>query len=62
MGRKAVNENRERVCLYVDKEVVAYFKHIADIREGPYQPLMNKVLKDWYDDLPGEAKLIRQDR
>lgn len=62
MARAKTNENRERVCLYVDKEVVAYFKHLAGVNEGPYQPLMNKILREWYDALPDDKKLIRQDR
>jgi uncharacterized protein (DUF4415 family) len=52
MARKATNENKERVCLYVDKEVVAYFKAQAEFEERPYQPLMNQVLRAHYDALP----------
>jgi uncharacterized protein (DUF4415 family) len=62
MGRAKTNHDKERVCLYVDKEVVALFKHVAEIEERPYQPLMNKVLRDYYDALPDDKKLIRQDR
>lgn len=62
MGRQRVNDDRERVSLYVDKKVVDLVKHIAGIEERPYQPLMNKILTDWYDALPDDKKLIRQDR
>lgn len=62
MARQKTNENRERVCLYVDKEVVTLVKHLAEMEERPYQPLMNKILREWYDALPDDKKLIRQDR
>lgn len=56
MARQPTNDNKERVCLYVDKDVVAYFKHIADSNERAYTPLMNKVLRDYVDALPAEQK------
>lgn len=62
MARTPKLEQKERLTIWVDKRVVAYFKHIAELEERPYQPLMNKVLVDYYDALPDEAKLIRQDR
>lgn len=60
MGRAKTNEDKERVCLYVDKRVVEYFRHIAETNEQAYQPLMNKVLRDYYEALPDAAKLINQ--
>lgn len=56
MGRPTTNENRERVCLYLDKDIVAHFKHLASTEERPYQPLMNKVLRDYLDALPIEQR------
>lgn len=56
MARQPTNDNKERVCLYIDKDVVAYFKHIAERDERAYQPLMNKVLREYYDALPDKQK------
>lgn len=35
-----------RITIELDKDVVDYFKMLAHKEERPYQPLMNKVLRD----------------
>lgn len=50
----------ERVTLYVDRTVMAYFKHMAEIKEQPYQQFMSNLLKQYYEALPDAAKLINQ--
>lgn len=60
MARAKTNENKTRVNLYVDTNVLEYFKHIAETNEQAYQPLMNKVLRDYWESLPPEAKFINQ--
>jgi uncharacterized protein (DUF4415 family) len=47
MGRERKNDDKDRVCLYVDKEVVAYFKQRAEELGANYQPMMNKVLVEY---------------
>jgi uncharacterized protein (DUF4415 family) len=38
-----------RVNLYIDEEVVAYFKARANFDDRPYGPLMNKVLREYVE-------------
>jgi uncharacterized protein (DUF4415 family) len=56
MSRERKNDDKTRVSLYVDTKVVDCLKHIAGQSEAPYQPLMNKILRDWYEALPPEQK------
>lgn len=43
----ATSPKKVRVNLYIDEEVVAYFKARANFDDRPYGPLMNKVLREY---------------
>lgn len=58
MARKPTNENKTKVHMYVDTKVVEYFKAYAEAHEIAYQPLMNKVLREYYESLPPEQQLL----
>lgn len=49
-------DDKERITIWLDKKVIAHFKHIAEQEERPYQPLMNKVLRDYLESLPIEQQ------
>jgi len=45
-----------RVNLHLEEGVVAHFKHVAELEERPYQPLINKVLREYIESLPPEQR------
>lgn len=38
---------KTRITIRLDADVVQYFQTLADEQDRPYQPLMNKVLRDY---------------
>jgi uncharacterized protein (DUF4415 family) len=51
-----VKPKKERCNLHLDADVLAHFKHVGATEERPYQPLINKVLRDYIESLPPEQR------
>jgi uncharacterized protein (DUF4415 family) len=56
MANQPKLKERGRVNLHLDQDIIDHFKHVGATEERPYQPLINKVLRDYIESLPPEQR------
>ena len=54
---KALREAKNRITIYLDADIVEYFKNEAEISKTDYQTLMNQTLREKIDGSQTAAKV-----
>jgi uncharacterized protein (DUF4415 family) len=44
---KAAKPKKRKLTIAIDEDTIAFFQMLGHKEERPYQPLMNKVLRDY---------------